>query len=164
MELVTPGIGLVFWMLVSFGILLFLLKKFAWKPVLDMLKERESSIEKALQSAERAKEEMARLQADNEKIINEAKFERDKLIKEARETKEQLIGEAKTEAQKEAQKLMENARQTIEQEKFAAVKEIKNQVATLSVGIAEKILRKELATENKQKDFIDGLLKDVKLN
>lgn len=164
MELVTPGIGLLFWMLVSFSILLFLLKKFAWKPILNMLKERETSIEKALQSAERAKEEMARLQSDNEKIINEAKLERDKLIKEAREIKEKIISEAKAEAQKEAIRLQENARVSIEQEKQNAMREIKNQVASLSVEIAEKILRKELSADNKQKSFVDGLLQDVKLN
>src|SRR3989339_1181563 len=164
MELVTPGLGLVFWMLLSFSILLFILKKFAWKPILQMLKERGTSIEKALQSAERAKEEMMRLQADNEKIIQEAKLERDKLIREAREIKEKIVSDAKTEAQAEAQKLLENARHTIQQEKHAAINEIKNQVAEISVQIAEKILRKELAAENKQKEFMNDLLKDVKLN
>lgn len=164
MQLVTPGIGLVFWMLLSFSILLFILTKFAWKPILNMLKEREGSIEKALQSAEQAKEEMARLQADNEKIINEAKIERDKLIKEAREAKEKILGDAKGEALKESLKILENARLSIEQEKLAAIKEIKNQVAALSVNVAEKILRKELAAENKQKDFVESLIGDIKLN
>lgn len=164
MELVTPGIGLVFWMLLSFSVVLFLLKKFAWKPILNMLHERESSIEKALQSAERAKEEMARLQADNDKILNEAKAEREKLIKEARETKERIISEAKEEAQKEALRITENARLSIEQEKKNAMKEIKNQVASLSVEIAEKILRKELSSEVKQKSLVDGLISDMKLN
>lgn len=164
MELVTPGIGLVFWMLLSFSILLFLLKKFAWKPILNMLKVRESFIEQALQSAEQAKEEMARLQSDNEKIINEAKLERDKLIKDARETKDKIISDAKADAQIEAQKIINNAHLSIVQEKLAAVKEIKNQVAILSVDIAEKILRKELAAENKQRDFVDSLIGEAKLN
>lgn len=164
MQLVTPGIGLLFWMILSFSILLFILTKFAWKPILNMLKERETSIEKALQSAEQAKEEMARLQSDNEKIINEAKLERDKLIKEAREIKEKIMSDAKHEAQNESQKIIENARLSIEQEKLTAIKEIKNQVATLSVSVAEKILRKELATENKQKDFVDSLIGEIKLN
>lgn len=164
MQLVTPGIGLLFWMILSFSILLFILTKFAWKPILNMLKERETSIEKALQSAEQAKEEMARLQSDNEQIINEAKLERDKLIKEAREIKEKIMSDAKHEAQNESQKIIENARLSIEQEKLTAIKEIKNQVATLSVSVAEKILRKELATENKQKDFVDSLIGEIKLN
>lgn len=164
MQLVTPGIGLLFWMILSFSILLFILTKFAWKPILNMLKERETSIEKALQSAEQAKEEMARLQSNNEKIINEAKLERDKLIKEAREIKEKIMSDAKHEAQNESQKIIENARLSIEQEKLTAIKEIKNQVATLSVSVAEKILRKELATENKQKDFVDSLIGEIKLN
>jgi F-type H+-transporting ATPase subunit b len=164
MELVTPGIGLVFWMLLSFSIVLILLKKYAWKPVMKALKDRENSIENALKSAEKAKEEMAQLQIDNKKIIDEAKIERDKLIKEAREVKERIINEAKGLAVTEANKLVESARLNIQNEKLAAISEMKNQIAIFSVEIAEKILSRELIEKNKQKDLLDNLLKEINLN
>ncbi|HBS85428.1 MAG: ATP synthase F0 subunit B [Bacteroidetes bacterium GWF2_38_335] len=164
MELVTPGIGLLFWMLLSFTVLLFLLKKFAWKPILKMLKDREESIEGALKSAEKAKEEMAKLQSDNEKIILEAKAERDRLMKEAREVKEQLISTAKKQANEEAEKIILSAREAISNEKDAAMNDIKNQVAIISIEIAEKILMKELSEPGKQKEYVDSLLKDINLN
>jgi len=164
MELVTPGIGLVFWMLLSFTIVLIILKKYAWGPVMKALKDREESIENALRSAEKAKDQMAQLQADNQKIINEAKIERDKLIKEAREVKEKIINEAKGQATIEANKLVETARANIQTEKIAAINEIKNQIAIFSVDIAEKILSRELTDKNKQKDLIDNLLKEINFN
>lgn len=164
MGLVTPGIGLVFWMLLSFTIVLFILKKFAWGPILGMLKEREQSIDNALQSAQKAKEQMAQLQSDNEKILSEAKLERDKMMKEAREIKDKIIAEAKNQASVEANKLIEQARINIENEKTAAISEIKNQVINLSVDIAEKILRKELEDREKQKELTATLLKDIKFN
>jgi len=164
MELVTPGIGLVFWMLLSFTIVLIILKKYAWGPVMKALKDREESIENALKSAEKAKDQMAQLQADNQKIINEAKIERDKLIKEAREVKEKIINEAKGQATIEANKLVETARANIQTEKNAAINEIKNQIAVFSVDIAEKILSRELADKDKQKDLIDNLLKEINFN
>ncbi len=164
MELVTPGIGLLFWMLVSFAIVVIILKKIAWKPILKALKEREDSIEDALESAEKAKEEMAKLQVDNEKIINEAKAERDNLINEAREVKETIINEAKIQATTEANKLIEQSRINIKNEKVAAINEIKEQVAVLSVEIAEKILKQELAKDKKQEELINSLLKEIKVN
>ncbi len=164
MELVTPGIGLLFWMLVSFAIVVIILKKIAWKPILKALKEREDSIEDALESAEKAKEEMAKLQVDNEKIINEAKAERDNLINEAREVKETIINEAKTQATTEANKLIEQSRINIKNEKAAAINEIKDQVAILSVEIAEKLLKQELAKDKKQEELINSLLKEIKVN
>jgi F-type H+-transporting ATPase subunit b len=164
MGLVTPGIGLLFWMLFSFLILIFILGKYAWKPVLKMIKERAASIENALQAAEKAKEQMSQLQADNQRIINEAKLERDKLLREAREIKEKIIGEAKNLAAEEGRKLVESARQNIQNEKAAAITEMKNQIASLSVEIAEKILRKELGNKDEQKALIDTLLKEVNLN
>jgi len=164
MELVTPGIGLVFWMLLSFSIVLILLKKFAWRPVMKALQDRENSIANALKSAENAKEEMAILQMDNKKIIDEAKIERDKLIKEAREVKERIINEAKGQAVIEANKLIEMARLNIQNEKLAAISEMKNQIAIFSVDIAEKILSRELTENNKQKDYLDYLLKEINLN
>lgn len=164
MPLVTPGIGLVFWMLLSFGILLFILGKFAWKPILKMLHEREENIDKALKAAEEAKLEMQKLQANNEQIIAEARKQADVLIKEAREMKEKIVSEAKNAAALEADKMLKMANLTIENEKNQALNEIRNQIAEFSVLIAEKILRKELSEENKQKDYIESLLKDINVN
>jgi F-type H+-transporting ATPase subunit b len=164
MELVNPGIGLIFWMIVSFGIVLWILKKFAWKPILNALKEREHSIEDALLSAEKAKEVMAKLKADNEAIIKEAKIERDSILKEARQVKEKILQEAKEEASEEAGKIIEAARLTIKNEKVAAILDIKNQVAIFSVEIAEKILKQKLAEKENQKVLINKLLDEIKLN
>lgn len=164
MELVKPSIGLIFWMVVSFSIILFLLKKFAWKPILTMIKEREQSIENALAAAEKAKADMAVLQSDNERILAEARAERDVLLKEAREMKEQIISEAKGAATKEGDRLLKIARENIQNEKMAAITELKNQVATLSIEIAEKILKSELSSDEKQKSLVNNLLKDVNLN
>ena len=164
MELVKPSIGLIFWMVVSFSIILFLLKKFAWKPILTMIKEREDSIQDALDSAEKAKEEMKALQSDNERILQEARNERDIMLKEAREVKDKMIADAKGTASKEAEKLLVAARENIQNEKMAAITELKNQVAVLSIEIAEKILKSELSTDEKQKTLVDNLLKDVNLN
>lgn len=162
--LLSPSYGLIVWTLVAFLTVLFLLKKFAWKPILASLKEREDSIQEALDSAKRAKEEMAALQSNNERIINEAKAERDKLLKEAREIKDTIIAEAKTKALKEGEKLMSAARESINNEKMAAITELKNQVAQLSVEIAEKILKEELSSQDKQKTLVKALLEDVNLN
>lgn len=164
MELLSPSIGLIFWMTVGFLILLFLMKKMAWGPILKMLKERESGIEDALRSAEKAKEEMAALQASNEKIIHEAKAERDALLKEAREIKETIIAEAKATANKEGDRLLAIARENIQNEKAAAVTDLKNQVAQLSIEIAEKILKNELSSDEKQKALLNNLLDDVNVN
>ena len=164
MELVTPAIGLVFWMVVSFGIVFFLLKKYAWKPILDMLKERETSIQDALDAAQRAKQEMANLKSDNERILMEARNDRDIMLKEARETREAIINEAKTRATIEADRLTKIARENIHNEKMAAITELKNQVAVLSIEIAEKVIRQHLSGDDKQKALMADLLKDVKLN
>lgn len=164
MELVTPGIGLVFWMLFTFTIVLILLKKYAWKPVLKMIKEREESIDGALKMADKAKEDMAKLQSDNEKILADARKERDNLLKDAREVKEKIISEAKQQAGVEANKLIDNAKASIHNEKMAALSEIKNQIAFLSVDIAEKILQKELSAGSRQKEYIESLIKDINLN
>lgn len=164
MELVTPGIGLLFWMLLSFTIVLVLLKKFAWKPILKMLKEREDSIDSALKSAENARKEMESLQAGNEKIIGEAIQERDRLMREARELKDQIVGEAKKHAAFEAEKMINAALETIVNEKEAVMTDLKNQVARISIEVAEKILRKELASDENQIKYIKELTKDIKLN
>lgn len=164
MELVKPSIGLIFWMVVSFSIILFLLRKFAWKPILGMIKERELSIENALASAENAKAEMIALQSNNEKILADARNERDLLLKDAREIREKMISEAKGIATKEGERLLTIARENIQNEKMAAITELKNQVATLSIEIAEKILKSELSSDEKQKTLVNTLLKDVNLN
>ena len=164
MQLVTPDIGLLFWMLVSFGIVFFLLKKFAWKPILDMLHEREESIEKALKSAEEAKSEMERLQANNERILNEARIEREKIFREAQEIREKIIGEAREQAVKEKDKIMTDARISIEAEKNAAVRDMRNVAAELSVHIAEKLLCRELSSDLKQKELVEKLINEVPVN
>ena len=164
MKLVTPDIGLLFWMLVSFTIVLVLLKKYAWKPILTMLDNREKFIADALDSAERAKKEMKALQSDNERILMEAKAERDLLLKDAREIREKMISEAKGLANKEGERLLKTARENIQTEKMAAISELKNQVAVLSIEIAEKILKAELSSDEKQKSLVKNLLQDVNLN
>ena len=164
MKLLIPDTGLLIWMMITFLIVLLLLKKFAWKPILKMIKDREESIDNALKSAEKAKDEMRNLQADNEKILAQARNERDTMLKEAREMKENIVGEAKGKAKEEADKILSSAREAIQNEKMAAITELKNQVAMLSVEIAEKILKRELSDENKQKELIGDLLKNTKLN
>jgi F-type H+-transporting ATPase subunit b len=164
MELVKPSIGLIFWMVVSFSIILFLLKKFAWSPILNMVKEREESIDAALKSAEQAKAEMKSLKSENERILAEARNERDIMLKEARDIKEKIVSEAKAIATTEGERLLKAARENIENEKMAAITELKNQVAVLSIEIAEKILKAELASDDKQKSLVKNLLQDVNLN
>ena len=156
--------GMIIWTFITFGCLLFILKKFAWKPILQMLQEREQSITEAIESAKKAKEEMTALKADNEKIILQAKAERDGILKEAREIKDKMIAEAKAQAGKEAEKLTAIARENIHNEKMAAITELKNQVAHLSIEIAEKILKQELSEKDKQKNIVKNLLDDVKMN
>ena len=136
------SIGLFFWQTIIFILLIFLLKKYAWKPILDAVNEREEGIKNALLSAEKAKEEMASLQSDNEATLKKARAERDSLLKEAREIKQQLIDDAKNEAQSEAKKIISQAQETIQNEKKAAISDLKNQVASLSIDIAEKCLKK----------------------
>ncbi|MGR6087326.1 MAG: F0F1 ATP synthase subunit B [Arcticibacter sp.] len=164
MELVKPAFGLVFWMLVSFSIIVFLLKKFAWPVILGSLNEREKSISDALNAAQKAKEEMANLKADNEKLLAEARNQRDLILKEARDAKESIINEARSKATEEADRLLRLSREQINNEKMAAITELKNQVASLSIEIAEKVIRQQLSTDDKQKQLVQDLLKDVKMN
>lgn len=163
-SLITPGIGLIFWTTVVFLLLLVLLGKYAWKPILNAIKTREDGITKALASAESALNDMRELKSNNEKILADARNERDALIKEAREAKDAIINEAKSKAQKDADRILSSAREQIINEKNAAVTELKNQVATLSIEIAEKILRSELSSDEKQKALVNNLMKDVNLN
>jgi F-type H+-transporting ATPase subunit b len=164
MDLIVPSIGLIFWMTLTFLVVFFLLKKMAWKPILKSLKDREQSIQTALDSAEKAKEEMKALQASNEAILMQARNERDTLLKEARETKDSIIAEAKNKAQTEADKIMQSTRDAIQSEKVAAMDEIKNQVAKLSIEIAEKIIRTELSSDEKQKALVNTMIDEVNLN
>ena len=164
MDLITPDIGLLAWMLLSFSIVLIILKKFAWKPILSALKEREEFIENSLTEARRAKEEMALLKHQNEDLMKDAQVERENILKEARDMKNQIIADAKDKAKETGNKLIQQAREEIQSEKKAAVSEIKGQVASLSIEIAERILKTELAEDKKQKVLIDNLLEEVKLN
>jgi len=164
MELIKPAIGLVFWMIVTFAIIFLLLKKFAWKPILGMIKEREEGIEKALKSADDALQTMRELNSSNEKILAEARAEKDTILKEARDTKDAIINEAKGKAKIEGDRMVAQAREAINTEKLAAITELKAQVATLSIDIAEKILKEQLSSEEKQKIVTSNLVKEVTLN
>lgn len=162
--LITPDLGQVFWTSVTFFLLLIILRVFAWKPILQALKNRNESIRDALDSAENARKEMASLKTDNEKILKEARKEKDLLLTEARKMKEQIIREAKFEAETEAKKLVEMASIKIQNEKLAAVNEIKTIISDLSVEIAEKLLREQLSDHSKQEKIISEMLKDIELN
>jgi len=164
MSLINPGFGLVIWMTLAFGVLLFVLAKFAWPAILSSLKEREQSIEEALLSAEKAREAMEELKLGNEELIREAQDERDKIIKEARELRDSMINDAKVKAQTSADSIVENARNSIENEKKAALVEIKKTIATYSIAIAEKILREELKDKKVQTAYAEKLLKETSLN
>lgn len=161
MDLVTPEFSLVIWMSITFGILVFILGKFAWKPILSGLKERESTIENALKSAEEAKNQIAQMKADNEALLQEARVERDAILKEARQMKEQIIAEAKKSAETEGAKLIERANQEINKSKYAAMNELKNQIAGFSVELTQKLLQKELESNDEQKRIIDAHLNDL---
>ncbi|MBF6609440.1 MAG: F0F1 ATP synthase subunit B [Flavobacterium sp.] len=163
-ELINPGIGLIFWMLVTFVILLILLKKYAWKPILGAVSEREEGIRSALLSADMARKEMQNLQADNKRILQEARAERDLMLKEAREMREKMIAESKLDAQTEGARMIEQAKTAIESEKNAAMAQLKEQVSSLSVEIAERILRDELSNKERQMELVDRMLGDAKLN
>lgn len=158
------SLGLFFWMLVIFVGLIFLLKKFAWKPILDAVNEREEGIKNALLSAENAKKEMQNLKSDNEKLLAEARAERDAMMKEAREIREKMINDAKIEAQTQGEKMIEQAKAAIESEKNAAMADLKNQVSSLSLSIAEKILKDELSNKEAQTKIVEKMLDEVKLN
>ena len=164
MELISPGIGLMFWMVISFSVVIYILGKFAWKPILSSLKERDKSIESALLSAEKAKEEMKNLIFNNEKMRKDALADRDALLTEAKKIKDGIIEEARLKATSEYNRIIENAKETINYEKIAAMTELKNQIANFSINIAEKILEKELSDSSKQQEYLNKLLDEIKLN
>ncbi|MET3113421.1 F-type H+-transporting ATPase subunit b [Pedobacter sp. CG_S7] len=164
MELLVPEIGLVIFQTIAFLLLMFILGKFAWKPILAAIKEREQSIDEALNKAELAKQEMARLTAQNEELMKTARAERDLMLKEAKALKDSIVNEAKTQAQTEGAKLIDKAKNEIENQKKAALYELKSQVSSLSLEIAERVLRGQLQDRAKQEDLVANLLKDVELN
>ena len=159
-----PGIGLLFWMTLTFSILLLLLKKFAWKPIMESLKEREQDISSSLAMAKQTKAEMKKLQSDNEKLLVVARQEREVILNEAKATKDQIINEAKDKAQLEADRIVESARVNIENEKRAALTEIKTQVAELSIDIAEKVLKAELSNKAEQSKLVEKQLENLNFN
>ena len=162
--MIEPGIGLLFWMTLTFLILLFLLAKFAWKPILTAINEREVTIVDSLNQAKLAKQEVENLKAENEIIIREAKIERDQILKEARDIRDRIVGEAKGLAKAEGDKMIESARQTIQAEKSAAVSDIKSQIGTLSVNIAESILKQKLDNDGAQDALVANILNSSNLN
>jgi F-type H+-transporting ATPase subunit b len=164
MDLITPGFGLVFWTVITFLILLFILKKFAWKPILGAVSSREESIINALAAAEAARREMENLQADNERILQEARAEREAMMKEAREIKNKMIADAKEEARASADIMIAQAQEAIASEKKAAIAELKGQVASLSLEIAEKVVKQELANKGQQEKLVEEMLGKATLN
>ena len=164
MSLVTPAIGLMFWTCIIFTLLIVLLRKFAWKPILTAVDDRNEQINSALKAADKARLEIENLNNDNERILLEAKSERDQLLKEARDIKDNIINEAKEKASNEAENILNAAKSQIENEKMKAITELKNSVAVLSVDIAEKVLKNELKEKSNQEDFINSILKNSELN
>ena len=164
MDLVTPDVGLLFWTFISFTILYFLLKRFAWKPILGSVNDREMSIREALLAAENAKKEMQNLKFDNEKILKEAKAERENMLKDAREIKNKLISDAETQAKLQASRLIESAQKAIQNEKNSAMNELKKTVVELSVEIAEKVISSELEDKSKQLKVVENMLNNASLN
>ncbi len=164
MELLLPSIGLVFWMTISFVILLFILGKFAWKPILTSVKEREHRIEDAVKQAETARAEMAKLSADNERLLNEAREERALILKEAKAIGEKMVSDAKERANVEYSKKVADAAREIENQKMAALTEVKNYAGQMALEIAEKVLRKEFNDRQNQENYASALVDDLKLN
>jgi len=162
MNLLHPE-SLIFWTTLVFIILVIVLKKYAWKPILNAVKDREKSINNALESAEKARLEMQNLKSDNNRILKEARAERENLLKEAHDIKNSLIAEAKSEAMNQGKKIIEQAKETIHHEKLAAITELKNQVAELTINITKKVIKKELASEKEQLSLIERMLSEVNL-
>ena len=164
MDLVTPGIGMIFWTSIIFLVLLILLRRFAWKPIMQAVHKREGDIEKALYAAEKAREDMKSLEFNNEKLLKEAKNQKDIILSEAREMKDVIIEEAKEKANAEYDRKLETAKESIHFEKMAAITELKNQLAQLSIEIAEKVLKEELAQKEKQQKIINEWIDDINFN
>jgi F-type H+-transporting ATPase subunit b len=164
MDLLLPGFGLIVWTTLAFIIVFLILKKFAWKPILKSLKERETSISDSLATAERVKLEMAQLQSENEALLAKAQEERGLLLKEARETRDRIVNDAKEQAKVEANRIVADAQQAIQQQKMAAITDVKNQIGQLVIEVSEKVLRRELANKTEQETYIKELANEIKLN
>ncbi len=164
MDIVLPDFGLLFWTALVFSILLILLAKFAWKPILNAVNEREQKITDALDLAEKTKAEMKAMQSQNENLLKEARSERDAIVRDAKETATKMVEDAKNAAKTEAEKVMAAAREAIVSEKNAAIAELKNQVAGFSIDIAEKLVRGEMSSDSKQKELAEKLAADIKMN
>lgn len=164
MELLTPSFGLIFWTLLAFIIVFLILKKFAWKPILNGLKDREKGIADSLATAERVRGEMAELKSENEELLAKAREERAAMLKEAREIKDRIVSDAKEQAKSEASKIMAETKQAIDAQRMAAITDVKNQVGKMVIEVAEKILRKELGNIEAQETHIKSLVDEVKLN
>ena len=162
--LINPGLGIFFWMLVSFGVLVFILGKWGWPMLLKALKRREQAIADSLNAAQKAREEMAQLVAHNEELLRQAKVERDEMLRNARLTSEKIVEDARTKATEEADRIVENARESINYEKLKAMHDLKNQIATLSIDIAEKLMKAELADKQKANTIILRELEEAHLN
>ncbi len=164
MELVTPNVGTIFWMIIIFLLVVVILKKFAWKPILNAMNDREESIDNALNAAREARQEMEGLKAGNERLLNEARKERETMLLEAMNLKEKIVAEAKEKAMAETQRSIENARQQILNEKQKAIEEMRQQISELSLRIAEKIIRKEMSEDKQQLEMVNRLVEEIKLN
>ena len=164
MNLITPEFGLLFWQTITFLVLLLLLSRFAWKPIMSSLREREETIEGALRSAELARVEMAKLRADNERLLDEARAERDAMMRKAQQTADAIVEEAKNKAATESNRIVESARAAILSERQAAIDDIRRQVATLSVDIAEKVIRRQINGDTQQRQLVDQFVKDIHLS
>lgn len=164
MDLLTPSFGLIFWTLLAFIVVFLILKKFAWKPILNSLEEREKLISGSLETAERVKAEMAQMKSENEALLAKAREERSQMMKEARDTRDKIVNEAKDQAKAEASRIVAEAQQAIQQQKMAAITDVKNQVGNLVIEVAEKILRRELNNKSEQEQYIKQLSNEVKLN
>lgn len=162
--LTTPGFGLVFWTTVTFLLLVVLLRKFAWKPIISAIQQRNNAIDDALKAAENARLEMAQLQNDNEKLLRDAQKERDHMMAEARKSRDKIIEEAGIKAREEAERILQSARENIHYEKMAAITELKNQIASLSLEIAEKLIQESLANDTKQQELAQKMVKEISFN
>ena len=164
MELLLPKLGLIFWTIIAFGIVFYILKKFAWKPILKSLSEREQNISDSIQSAQNIKLEMAQLKSENESLLMKAREERAVMLKEAKDTRDKMINEAKEQAKIETNRIIADAQQSINQQKMAAITDLKNQVGNLVIQVSEKVLRRELTNKQDQEVYIKSLADNVKLN
>ena len=164
MELLLPELGLFVWTLLAFLVVFLILKKFAWKPILATLNDREKSIADSIASADKVRQEMESMKSENEQLLNQAREERSLMLKEAKDTKDKIVNDAKSQAIEEANKIMADARAQIQNEKMAALTDVKNQMGKLVIEVSEKVLRRELADKNVQNDYISKLANEIKLN